>query len=358
MARIAPDTVPATQPLLALGASVIWAALLPVLGWLDVDGWILLHSLILGVFGNAAVGAALQFGSAVLGFPRLFPTVGWAAVLAVFNVGVLMMLMGPVFGWPEMRVIGSPWVVAALWALITPLIIGLARSSGPSAVRFPLAVGFLGLGLAALLGAFRLWGEELPGGLAAHRGMGIALGLGGVVLGASRLLLPTLTGVIWRNVLRLEWPFRRRPELGLAWLLGGAMALMALLMQVTLRPGADEMLPPMVIAGAIALVVPATALPITAFLHWWRLRQRVPRGRQVPGIDRLLPSPVIGAWLALRVVALAIWGLAIGQSDVQSLRQGALVAESLAATALLIAFLLPAWRARRFRLTVPSTELT
>jgi hypothetical protein len=67
---------------------------------------------------------------------------------------------------------------------------------------------------------------------------------------------------------------------------------------------------------------------------------------------------MISAWLALRVVALALWALVIAQSDVSFLRQGALVAESLAATALLIAFLLPAWRARRFRLTVPSTELT
>lgn len=356
MVRIAPDAVPPVQPLLALGASVIWAQLLPAIGWLDADPWALLHGLILGVFGNAAAGAALQFGSAVLGFPRLFPTAGWVAVLVVFNAGLLMMLAGPALQWPEMRVIGAPWVVAALWALFTPLVIGLLRSSGPATVRAPLMIGFVGLGVAALLGGLRLLGETVPGGVVAHRTVGVALGLGGVVIGASQLLLPTLTGVVWRKALRLEWPFRRRPGLGLAWLLGGGMALAAVLLHSLARPGTDAMLPALLIAAAVALVVPATALPITAFLHWWRLRQRVPRGRQVPGMDRLLPPRILGAWLALRLLALGTWAMAMHFPEAPSVRRWALGAESIAATALVIAFLFPAWRARRFRATAPSFE--
>lgn len=356
MVRIAPEGVPPAQPLLALGASVLWALPVPALGWWGADDWTLLHAVLLGVFGNAAAGATLQFGSAALGLPRLFSTAGWGGVLAVFNASLLLMLLGPAAGAPEWRAIGAPGVAVAWWVVATPLVIGLGRSPGPAAVRVPLMLGFVGLAVAASLGAIRVLGGETPGGVALHRTMGLVLGLGGVVLGASRLLLPTLTGVEWRQLLRLAWPFRRRPLLGVAWLLGAAMSMAALL--VFLRPdrGLDATLPALLLAGAVALVVPPTALTVAAFLHWWRLRQQVPRGRQVPGIDRLLPAPLLGAWLALRLLALAAWILAMGPAAAPDARTLALLAESVAAIGLLAAFLCPAWRARRFRLAAHAFE--
>lgn len=355
MARIDPGRVDARLPLCAFSAAVLWVliALAMAVGQHlngPADQWALLHALLLGVVGNTLAGAALQFGCAALGARPAFSLAAWVAVLLAFNLALLTLLVGPVLGAPSLRPFAGAAVALSLacWAL--PIAAAISVASGPRLSRALLVLGLCGLVSAAVVGALRLAGVATPGGVALHAVLGLVVGLLPTIVGAARLILPTLLGWELTALCAGRWPCRRRPALATAWLSGlGAVVLAAGVLVIHGRQGLAPALA-FVVAGGLMTVVPATLLQITAFLHWWRLRQSVPRGRQVPGMPWLQPEALLWAWVAARMPAGLVWPLALAQPADIRWRVLGLALEAIAGGLLLIAFLTPGWRARRFRL--------
>lgn len=355
MARIDPGRVDARLPLHAFSAAVVWVPIglaLAVSQQVDgpTDHWDQLHALLLGVVGNTLAGASLQFGCAALGARPAFGLRAWVAVLLAFNLALFALVVGPLFGYAQLRAFAGAAVAVSLacWAL--PIAAAVAVASGPRTSCALLSLGLCGLAVAALFGALRLAGVATPGGVALHAVLGLGVGLLPIIVGSARLILPTLLGFELAALRAGRWPCRRRPALATAWLYGMVAVLLA--MGVLVIEGRRGLVPAMalVIAGALPTIVLATLMPITAFLHWWRLRQSVPRGRQVPGMPQLQPEVFLWAWLAVRMPAGLIWPLALAQAIDLRWRTLGLVLEALAGVLLLMAFLIPGWRARRFRL--------
>ncbi|MBP1475934.1 hypothetical protein J7I44_16670 [Frateuria sp. MAH-13] len=339
---------PATLPLRFLLAMPCWgvagAALLLVDGdtalltrWYPAT-LALVHVWTLGILGNAMFGSLLQFLPAAVGVqPR-----GWQgvpALHALFNLGVLVLVAGlyTQARWPLLTA-GVVLPASFLWlgAMTVP---GLWAAAGERLLRagIGLALGFgmlaavAGGGLALLLGRGIAWPLVA---VDAHAGLGV---LGWIVLllaTVARVVMPMFQGTgsvpprvqaIWLAVvttgllaavaLHLRhagdrtlplamvagaasfafgalWLQRRVPRarhnaLFLHWRVGLlALALAAL----ALAAGQGMVAGALGLGVGLPLLVAGMALEIVPFVEWIALRRRVPRGVQLPGVQRLLPD--------------------------------------------------------------------
>lgn len=399
MARIDPATLDPRLPMLALGSAVAWVLPAVLVAWVSFTGpgvghWSLLHAVLLGVACNAVAGAGLQLGCAALGAPAPRYPWAWGGVLIAANIGTVALVLAGFAGWSTVLRIAAPVTAVAFSAWLVPLAAGVMRGKGDLATRLVLAAGVLGIVAALGLGTLRLLGVELPGGAAAHPMLGLVGGLLVVGLGASRAILPSLLGVPGGGWHRPAWSGVAAVAILMAWLTpwfsalpawwsgwGALLLVVAWLGLVSLRlrrsarqsalagawafawlglaacgmtlllegPQGRPVAALLAVAIVIGTAVPATLMPITAFLQWWRLRTCIARGHQVPGLGLLQPEGLRRTWLAIRLLAAASWVFAfVPRLDPDRLRI-AVVLEASAAAVLITAFLAPAWNARRFR---------
>jgi hypothetical protein len=302
----------------------------------------LVHVFALGVLGNAMFGSVLQFLPAAAGVRvRGSATFGpW--LHALFNLGVLLLVMGLHQGWRTALIAAAvllPLGFALLAAMTVP---GLLAAAGQRLLRagFGVAIGFAAL--TALLGSMLALGfvGRLTLPLAALTDVHASWGVLGwvVVLMASvaRVVMPMFQGTgtvrepvqaIWLGsvllmlfgaacwrltdgsgawlagtiaahallfavaVLWLQWraPRLRRGPLLWSWRAGLiVLALAALALSTGVR---DGMLAAALGLGvALPLLVTGMMLEIVPFIGWIELHRRCGRGVQLPGVQRLLPT--------------------------------------------------------------------
>lgn len=297
----------------------------------------LVHVWTLGVLGNAMFGSVLQFLPAAAGVRlRGARTAPW--LHALFNLGVLLLVAGlRTDARGPLLAAGLLLPASFLWlgAMTVPGLLGVAgdrllRAGLGAALGLGLAASLLGGMLALGLGWRLAW---LPSLVDVHAAVGVlgwmvlllaavgritlpmfqgtgmvparaqATWLGAVVLGLAAAsgwhvfhpgaVLPATVAVGGASFALaaswLQWrvPRARHNALFLHWRVG----LLALLLAAGLLAGGRGMP-----AGALALgiglplLVGAMALEIVPFVGWIALRQRVPRGTRLPGVQRLLPD--------------------------------------------------------------------
>jgi hypothetical protein len=340
---------PATLPLRFLLAMPCWGVAGALLLLIDADAALrarwhpdtlaLVHSWTLGVLGNAMFGSLLQFLPAAAGAQlRGARTVPW--LHALFNLGVLLLVGGlrTDARWPLLAA-GVLLPVSFLWlgAITVPGLLGAAgewllRTGLGAALAMGLLAALLGGALAAMLGARVAW---LPAMVDVHAGMGV---LGWMVLllaAVGRVTMPMFQGAGtfpargqagWLAVTAsallaasawhvahpaghalalvvagggasfalaaswLQWrvPRARHNALFLQWRAGLAALLLAAL---ALAAGCGMLAGVLALGIGLPVLVGAMALEIVPFVGWIALRQRIPRGTQLPGVQRLLPDP-------------------------------------------------------------------
>ncbi|MGN2251924.1 hypothetical protein ACFWZ4_00915 [Frateuria sp. GZRe12] len=339
---------PATLPLRFLLAMPCWGVVGAALLLVDGDAALLsrwhpatlalVHVWTLGVLGNAMLGSLLQFLPAAVG-AHLRGWRGVPALHAAFNLGALLLVAGlyTQARWP-LWIAGVVLPASFLWlgAMTVP---GLVTAAGERLLRsgIGLALGFgmlaalVGGGLALLLARRIAWP---PVAVDVHAGLGV---LGWMVLllaTVARVVMPMFQGTgsvppriqaAWLAVVviallttaavHLRFSGDRTLALAVA---GGAasFALAALWLQRRVPPARHNALFLHWRAGLLALFVAALALAggqgmvagvlalgvglpllvggmtleIVPFVDWIVLRRRVPRGVQLPGVQRLLPD--------------------------------------------------------------------
>lgn len=399
MARIDPARLDTRLTLLPLYAAVAWVVGALVLAGKGEAGgaaglWSILHAVILGVAVNAVAGTGLQMGSAVLGVPPPRRSMSWWVAIIAYNVSLIAMLTAALVEAQTMRRMAAVATAGALAAWALPLSVRTLRGCGDRTARLALAAGLGGLVVAAVVGAARLNGFVLPGGKAAHAVLGLAGGLLSIVLGASRAILPTLLGLsvssgfacrgaigisvvilmawmtpwmsdwgiwwrMWGSVLlaiavSAQVPLWRRrtgrqPTLALAWICAWLCMVVAGGMMLSYGTETARQAALLLVIVALMTAMPTTLLPIAGFVSWWRLRTHVPRGTQVPGMGLLQPERLRAVWLVLRLSAAAAWLVLLWPSARPPIFRLAIGLETAAVLALLVAFLAPAFNARRFR---------
>jgi hypothetical protein len=302
----------------------------------------LVHVFALGVLGNAMFGSVLQFLPAAAGVRvRGSATFGpW--LHALFNLGVLLLVMGLHQGW-RTALIGAAVLLPLGFVLLAAMTVpGLLAAAGQRLLRagFGVAIGFAAL--TALLGGMLALGfaGRLTLPLAALTDVHASWGVLGwvVVLMASvaRVVMPMFQGTgtvrepvqaIWLGsvllmlfgaacwrltdgsgawlagtiaahallfavaALWLQWraPRLRRGPLLWSWRAGLiVLALAALALSTGVR---DGMLAAALGLGvALPLLVAGMMLEIVPFIGWIELHRRCGRGVQLPGVQRLLPA--------------------------------------------------------------------
>ena len=338
---------PATLPLRFLLAMPCWGMVGAVLLLVDADAALLtrwhpatlalVHAWTLGVLGNAMFGSLLQFLPAAAGVDlRGGRGAPWLHV--AFNLGVVLLVAG-LHGQARWPLVAAGVLLPAgfLWlaAMVVP---GLLAAAGERSLRMGLGAA-LGSGvLAALAGGALalLLGARLPWPRAAvdvHAAWGV---LGWMVLllaAVGRVTLPMFQGTgsvparaqgLWQvlvvaglcvasgshlasgrhalplavaaggasfalAVLWLQWrvPPARRNALYLHWR-AGLLALLAA--ACALGAGRGLLAGVLALGIGLPLLVGGMALEIVPFVGWIALRRRVPRGVQLPGVQRLLPD--------------------------------------------------------------------
>lgn len=348
------EAPPANVPLRFLIASVLWGIVAGGwIAWHGDTGlasrWtpatvVLVHLLALGVIGNAMLGALTQFlPVAARSRLRCAPAVpvlhgGFNVGLAVFAFAMTTMatsllplaaaLLGvPLVGFAGMaclalwRGAGARWlrggIGMSMCALAVTAMLGVvALLTLAGRLPFDLAalvdvhasVGTVGavLVLIAAIGAvtlpmlqgtrspapwwFPVWSCVVASGLIAGAWQR-ARGFGDVLIGTITLTTGALAGAsLW---LQARARLRRNPTLARFWTLGmSALLAAAACLTLPLPPDIDRAM----LVGTLALaigfpfVVVGMMLEIVGFLAWIHLRGMVPRGRQVPGIGRLMPE--------------------------------------------------------------------
>jgi hypothetical protein len=359
----------ATMPLRFLLAMPCWGMAGGLLLLIDADAplharWhpatlALVHAWTLGVLGNAMFGSLLQFLPVAMGAQLR----GWRGapwLHAVFNLGALLLVAG-LHGNARMPlfVAGVLLPLAFLWlaAMTLPGVCAVAgerllRAGVGIALGYGVATALAGGALALLLAGRRPWPLAA---VDAHAALGV---LGWMVLllaAVGRVVMPMFQAtasvparaqVVWLGSVALALPlaaagrFVRAASAALPAVVavGGALfALAALRLQRPVprarrnalyrhwRFGLVALLlaaPALamgrgMLAGALALgvglplLVGAMALEIVPFVAWIGLRQRVPRGVQIPGVQRLLPDAAKRRALRAQAVAAPLLVLAV-----------------------------------------------
>lgn len=298
----------------------------------------LVHVWTLGVLGNAMFGSLLQFlpvaAGAALRWRRSAP---W--LHAVFNLGVLLLVSGLrsnvrglLFAAGVLLPLAFLWLAAmTLPGMFAAAGERLLRVGIGAALAYGVATALAGGGLAVLLACRQPWplaavdvhaafgvlgwmvlllaavGRltmpmfQATGSVPAHAQ---AIWLGGIVLAlplaaawhlahGADVVLPSLVAmggaVFALAALWLQWrvPAARRNTLYRQWRLG---LLALLLAALTLLAGRGLLAGAMTLGVGLPLLVAGMAMEIVPFVAWIGLRHRVPRGVQIPGVQRLLPD--------------------------------------------------------------------
>jgi hypothetical protein len=298
----------------------------------------LVHVWTLGVLGNAMFGSLLQFLPAAVGAPLR----GWRGVPwlhGAFNLGVLLLVAGlhaqlrglllaagvllpASFAWlaamtlPGLLVAGGErllrggigmsigfGLLAALAGGMLALLLGLRIAWPLAIVDVHAAFGVLGwivLLLATVAGVtmpmFQGTGR-VPSAVQGCWLVVLALALPGasawhLAHGGGRLLPAAVAagGASFAIVaLWLQWsvPRARHNALYLHWRAGLSALVLA---AMTLVAGRGLLAGVLALAIGLPLLVGGMALEIVPFVGWIALRRRVPRGVQLPGVQRLLPD--------------------------------------------------------------------
>jgi hypothetical protein len=339
---------PATLPLRFLLAMPCWGMAGALLLLVEADTALpgrwhpstlaLVHAWTLGVLGNAMFGSILQFLPAAVG-ARLRGTWTAPGLLAALNLGTLALVIGLLTqARAPLLAAGVLLPACFLWlgAMTVP---GLLAAAGERLLRAGLGVA-LGLGmLAALLGGALAWllGARIAWPLAAvdvHASLGVLGWMVPLLAAVGRVTLPMFQATamvpargqaLWLGALVfallaaaawhpfhpegrvlpatvaaggasfalaagwLQWrvPRARRNVLFLHWR-AGLLAL--LLAAIALTAGQGMLAGALALGIGLPLLVGAMALEIVPFVGWIALRRRVPRGIQLPGVQRLLPE--------------------------------------------------------------------
>lgn len=322
----------------------------------------LVHIVVLGVLGNAMLGALTQFLPVAAGSP--FPSRVAALAHVLLNAGVIVFV--PAMTWlsrPAMCVAGG-LLVASLLIFALSVLVAVVRGGGPRWLRGGIGVSLGALVMTASLGAVALltlaglvsarldWLVDVhaAGGLVGWVLMlivvvgavtmpmlqgsrapapgavqtWVALVLMGLLVGAWRRSEESNDVLVWTSALAswlfagastwLQWRarHRRNPVLVAFWTVGTiALALAATVLVAPAVPRFDRamLVGTLSIGIGLPLIVVGMMLEIFSFLAWIWLRRVVPRGRQIPGVGRLLPDGdkrfVLAAHLIAAVAVLA-----------------------------------------------------
>ncbi|MEW9570346.1 hypothetical protein ABQJ54_01135 [Rhodanobacter sp. Si-c] len=298
----------------------------------------LVHVWTLGVLGNAMFGSLLQLLPVAVGAELRWRR-GAPWLHGVFNLGVLFLVAGLhgnarglLFTAGLLLPSAFLWLAAmTLPGLFTAVGERLLRVGIGAALAYGVATALAGGGLALLLAGRQPWplaavdmhaafgvlgwmalllaavgrltmpmfqatgsmpahaqaiwlagvGLALPLAAAWHlaHGAGVALpsvvAMGGAAFALAALWLQWPVPVARRNALYQHW------QLGLLALLSAAMALLA---------GRGLLAGALALGVGLPLLLGAMAMEIVPFVAWIGLRHRVPRGVQIPGVQRLLPD--------------------------------------------------------------------
>ncbi|GIX34590.1 MAG: hypothetical protein KatS3mg126_0369 [Lysobacteraceae bacterium] len=350
----------------------------------------IVHAFLLGVVGNAMLGALQQFlPVAAHADTRWMRRIG-LPVAAAFQLGLGMLVTGFLTS-PRLRATGACLVASALLAYLGAATHALARAPS-GALQQRLRIALAALGTAVLFGLILALHPTGPSrvGHAAMADVHAMLALGGGVAGllgaVAAVVMPMLAGLpawperalvrAWRAaglllasavLARLTgWldsaaamllafqPLlwlalavlvglrrrrgRRRPGLALAWAVGSAampcVAALALLGATLPSPRALAIAAWLVPTVALPVLVQGMLLEIVPFLLWNRLVQaRAPGSHlHLPGVDGLLPQGPKRrlAWLAGVVPTLLLAAIATARPILWHAAALALAAQSLA----------------------------
>lgn len=304
---------------------------------------VLVHVMALGVLGNAMLGALAQF----LPVAALSPMAG-RRVLPVlhvaFNLGLALFVAG--LSWMSSGALHAAAVLLVGSLLSFACFAGhaLLRGRGPRWLRGGIGLALIALSATALLGAlgvlalagdvtvaldrvidvhaaFGLIGWVLlliavvgavtlpmlqgtrpvpPRWLYAWMGLTVSGLVAGAVVrmrGDASWLAATAMVASWSLAaaslyLQLRSPHRRNPVLRTSWMLGvAAIAGATAVMRVDADgPGHAVWVGVLALGIGLPLMVTGMMLEIVSFLAWIHLRRVVPRGRQIPGVGRLIPE--------------------------------------------------------------------
>lgn len=316
----------------------------------------LTHMLALGFLGNAMLGSLLQFLPVAAGV-RVHGGRGAALALhALFNFGVLLLVLA--LRWPMMLtpVLGGIVLLAAFALLATMLLPGLLMAVGQHLLRWGVGGALAAALLTAVLGLMLTLGVDgvvplpLQMWTNVHAGWGVLGWVAALLAAVGRVVMPMFQGAAMVPVrAQVAWslatygllltallaalagmalPGLRYGSglLGLAFALGGlllqrrgarlrrvpltyfwmagltALAVAALLLiaggeSSAVRVGV------LVLGAGLPLLVTGMLLEISAFLGWIGLQRRCGRGVHLPGVQLLLPARDKALVLALHVLA-------------------------------------------------------
>ena len=358
---------PVALPLRFFGGAIAWGlAAGPVMAGLDNALWAtrwhpdllaLVHLVVLGVIGQACLGALLQFLAAAAASPPPGPLRAWTVLHAAWNVGVAALVSGFLWAQPVALQAGGALLTLCLCAAGGAMLLGLARSRGPGWLRAGLAVPLVAWPIVAALGLVLV--AAMAGGLVLdlarwtdiHAAAGLGLVFVALLTNVALVVMPMLMGT-GRPGRFLRWlgflptiatllillaragaddgdvstrllggvlallaavamlalarrPHRRNAPLVAAWRLGLGLAGIAGL--AWLGAGTSAGLAPaaMLVGGGLPLLVLSMMLEIRAFLGWIELHRTCERGLQLPGVHLLLPDRLKWRWLGAHAGAAA-----------------------------------------------------
>ncbi|WP_130619671.1 hypothetical protein [Dyella amyloliquefaciens] len=366
MARLALDQAPIVSlPRRFLCSMPIWGVLAGLLLVIDGDSLLrsrwhpgtlaLVHTITLGVLGNAMFGSLLQFLPAAAGVPLRGERLG-AWVHVALNAGALSLVCGFYLGSSVLLTLGGLLLPLAFLAMAGIILPAVCRSAGQRLLRMGVGASLVyGLATALVGGALALCGSgrlslAMPKWVDVHASFGV---LGWVVLllaSVGRVVMPMFQGtgvppVKWHAAwlgsvvvllpiaaalrlsgmnetglpatlalfgmsfaltvawLQMRTTQARRGPLWWSWR-GAAFALMASVLALPWQSHAPLLAAALALGVALPLLVTGMALEIVAFLGWIELHRRVGRGVQLPGVQRLMPARERGAV----AIALAVAG--------------------------------------------------
>lgn len=302
----------------------------------------LVHAFTLGVLGNTMFGSVLQFLPAAAGVRVRGGAALGHALHGLFNAGVILLLTGMLRGWRAGVSFAGVLLPAAFLLLGAMTLPGVLVAQGQRLLRTGIGLSLLSAMVAALLGgclALLLGGYlSMPPWplIDAHAAWGT---LGWIVLllaSVARVVMPMFQGTLmmpsaaqmtWTSALMLalcvgtwralayddaSWlelalilfvsvfaggglwlqrisPHSRDGALLRSWRLG-LMVLLLAAVALLFRIRNGLLAGALGLGVALPLLVNGMALEIVAFLGWIELHQRIGRGVQLPGVQRLLPE--------------------------------------------------------------------
>ena len=354
---------PVDRPLRFFGGAIAWGLAAGLLmAWLDPALWAtrwhpdllaLVHLVVLGVIGQACLGALLQFLAAAASSPPAGTPRAWRLLHAAWNVGVAVLVSGFIWVQPVALQIGGVVLTLCLCAVCGAMLLGLARSNGPAWLRAGLAIPLVAWPLVAALGAVLVAAMigrlelDLARWTDIHAIAGVGLVFTALLASVSLVVMPMLMGT-GRPGRLLRWlgfapamatlsilivrfadnematllmgialaalaavallalarrPHRRNAPLVASWCLGLGLAGMAGMIWVAKGPSAGLVPAAMLLGGSLPLLVLSMMLEIGAFVGWIELHRECKRGQQLPGVHLLLPDRAKWRWLGAQTLA-------------------------------------------------------